>query len=1680
MKKKISNLKAYLFALSFVLLVPLYFISVWAQKQDKAKNPEQKTAAGKISYKNYIWIEGENSTDTNWSKEKTYNFFCSDRYALQLSKDVDPASDRGYYATYVFYVPGTKSYDFWMGCTPPGSKNADKPGYASPFDWKIDNSEFTKASSENTFVKEYYGAGGFYWTKISTGTLTAGKHTLTIRINQKRSSGWDYYFYLDAIVFLPTYSEYLAPLMSFPEVAPKNFSDKGKGIVFEDADDYREKVKKNDREALFTLIQVSTWLYDYERSIDLCKDHLQKNPKDIEIRFLLASSLAWADRLDEAIKEYNNIIAIDKNNINARKLLAVLAGWNNRYDEAIKNYREIVEIDRMNIDAYISLATQYSWKNEPTKAFEVFKRAESIAPNSIDVLYALGDNYFWTGKPYEATQQYKKIISINEKEIGAYKKLAKLYLEMDRPAQAKEIMGEAARVVDIYPELSGFSLDISSEVDKDRLATIDEYKDALAKNPDDLETRKNLIDSYIWNKMHDNAVKEYNNLLNVKVVKGLEKTDERTANLAFESVKLRLAAPAVTDVYRQLRELTGKYRDVESLIAGGKPLPKELSEITVKSDMSLASSLLKKVDMFEQNLSYFNDVISYYDKEVQSYLTQKKALKWELDRKRIYNQASEAEKMAPQDYRPKKVLGVLDYFYGSVSDASQRLNYVYKADMNKALPLYVAALSELSNYTVAMQIIDDLQKNKNFKGYSDSLKKVQDFVKSMQEALDVEVKAGDTKTLAAEISKISQSAVKRLDELMAEEKEKLITARTAVQYMYEKMLLDTEIDNVSIYNEIANFNLNKGNQSDVLDFYERILAVQPLNVEINYKLGAQNQALGYWSTAMQNYELCINNDPDNQNARAAHYEMQKEYSPALRNDFSYFSDKQVKRIDNEIMFDYPINNWFTVNAGYGFMKIDDNYSSAQTTMGNLQEWALTEGSVVRHSGLAGITFNIVPWNTYLILNGAFNSYKGKVDFKVASFDTYDSDISYSSINYSARFIFPQFIKGLQLKFMYAFEDEAEQTQSLKLNFRDQITSKTYNGTLDLTFADFNFPLNDRIFLYDSFTYKQLSDSNTRTSSYNQLSFRVLKIPTYGIDFDINGVFSYEASKFIEYTNEPVDNIPYWAPDKIMTFGGGLAFKQALANVFNGKLSYELSFQYTRDSVTYVDETYTQTGYAPGIKLTYSWDKFNYYISYLHSQSKASVANAETYKSQSFEFGIEGKFYTVYTPTGTGGRSIVMASASTTMITPDGDGKDDYSVISLTGFDEKGSSSWELEVFNHNGEKVKGIGSAGSPPASVRWDGTDKANNPLPEDVYFYQLTITNSAGDKNSSKRENIFVSRKAKAVTPELSYNSFSPNTDKVRDSISIELKATDRDNVASWSMFVWDRAKTYKPEKDKERRVVRTIKGFEFLPSSIEWDGKDNNGKVLPDGDYYISINVKYSDGKDITSPDAKADIVTKADVKISANLDTIIPSKTMLRITPESLSKDFLSWKVSFYSADDRLIKMSQGSGKLPEVIAWNGTDENNNVVGYNLPVTAVMEIADKAGNKGVSNKVNLWLGFLEEKQKDFTLITLFDQGIIHKRKEEKMTQAGNEIVKSLINELQKYKNSKKIRVLGHTSSDGSSDSNLELSKNRARNLGQMIKDALKLETGVININGMGKSMPSKLNDRKWDDRYEIEIY
>ncbi len=1625
---------------------------------------------GKTPYRNYIWIEGEDAVSTNFSKEKTYNFFCSNRYALQLSKDADPKSDRGYYANYIFHVSRSKSYDFWMACTPPGSTRSDKPGYASPIEWKIDDGKFQTASSENTFVREYYAPGGFYWVRISTGKLGAGKHTLTFRVKQKRTSGWDYYFYIDAILFLPTYSGELVSLMKFPDTAPEDFTTGGKGIRFREAAYYKKMMQRdiNYRENLFNLLQIYGWLYENNKAVDECREYLKINPKDIEIRILLAGNLAWGGRLDEAIREYKTIVSIDKKNITARKLMAVLAGWNNRYDEAIKNYEEIIKIDPLNVDAYISLATQYSWKGEVNRAIALFQKAETIAPDNIEVLYALGDNYNWGGKTYDAIRQFRKIISLNEKEINAYKKLARIYLDAGQAKNANEIMQEAARVRRIYPELSGLSLDIKGEQEKEKQSTINEYLKALGKNPEDMEARKNLIDNYRWNRIYPKAAGEFTNLLNIRLLLNLDSTGSKTGTLERETLKLYLVKPLVDSLRKEMERLNSRYEDIPGNVQQGKALPENLTAESIDSDYRKISSIAARTDLVEKTLTAYSDVLSYSDRDIRGYLTKKNALKWEIDTERLRDRAVKSEKSMKDDFRAKKVMGMLDLISGNPSGASASLGVVYKKDPLRAFPQYPLSLVYGDKYRDAELVIQTMiQSNRLKKRTTEKLKETVKLLADLRkERIGKTPPGGDRMKKARETAKLSIETAKRLEELSREQTGKLKSGKRSIRYLYEKGILEQENDNVPLYKDIGQFYLTTNRMFDALDYYGNILRVQPLNVDINFKIGNLRGAAGYWKTAMSNFEICINNQVDNALARKQHYELQKEYSPSLESVTGYYSESAVSRTGEELNGVYPVNDWFTLRAGYGLVRIDEKGGESQA--GQTYPGIKT-GAVMHHRGKVETEFRILPLSTAIFLNGTGNYYTGEIDFE--EYDTYDSEISYFTVNYGGGIRISPIFKIMSLRLGYKHEDISDLTQSLRLTRRDEITSNTVDGSVDISPGELDFPLSDRIFLFDSIRYRMLSDSNTRISSYNELTFRLLRFTESDMNLDLSGIYSYESSDLTEYeTSNATDMpyIPYWVPGSLASYGGGIRWIHTMDNFLKGKFRYTLGFQYTLD-------TEKNRNMNPGIALKYSGDHVSVDLSYLYSYSKIEPTtdnpDPDPFISHDLKFGIRGKFFTVYTPAGRGGEPINIISISPKFITADNDGRNDFTTITMTAFDETGIDSWRLDITDTKGAAVNTIARKGAPPATLKWDGTDKANLLLPTGDYFCRLTIVNSGGKKSASKRERIFLSRKKRAVTLEKSFTEFSPNKDGIRDTISFEVNASDKDGVESWRMSISDAGK-------KKGRPLREITGYEFLPSDVQWDGKDSRGEILKDGRYIVSMRISYKDRKSIQSPDTEVVITRGITVGIKADRGTLTPGKAGVVITPVSSKKEVESWKVMINSTDNKLIKLISGSGRIPGKIAWNGTDDNNRPVGYNMPLLISMEVSDNAGNTGRSDSLEIWLDFLVTGSGGKRKILLFDQGILHKTKSASFETGAEKIIKQLITAIKKRGPVKKIHIISHTNSDGSEKNNLALSEKRALNLAERLKSSF---GGVsFTTTGMGESAPYKKGDsNSWDIRYEIEI-
>ena len=152
------------------------------------------SAAARQRPADFVWLEGENPTSANvknggdmkveanaWGHTE---FFSSGKW-LQISVDADKvekaAPIEGVLLTYTFDTPKQGSYEIW-----------DRIGYEfarSPFQWRMDSGAYRTVSPEDltSDLMEFATWNELAWLQLGKQTLSAGKHTLTIRLPKTKN-----------------------------------------------------------------------------------------------------------------------------------------------------------------------------------------------------------------------------------------------------------------------------------------------------------------------------------------------------------------------------------------------------------------------------------------------------------------------------------------------------------------------------------------------------------------------------------------------------------------------------------------------------------------------------------------------------------------------------------------------------------------------------------------------------------------------------------------------------------------------------------------------------------------------------------------------------------------------------------------------------------------------------------------------------------------------------------------------------------------------------------------------------------------------------------------------------------------------------------------------------------------------------------------------------------------------------------------------------------------------------------------------------------------------------------------------------------------------------------------------------------------------------------------------------
>ncbi|GAB6390899.1 MAG: gliding motility-associated C-terminal domain-containing protein [Treponematales bacterium] len=200
-----------------------------------------------------------------------------------------------------------------------------------------------------------------------------------------------------------------------------------------------------------------------------------------------------------------------------------------------------------------------------------------------------------------------------------------------------------------------------------------------------------------------------------------------------------------------------------------------------------------------------------------------------------------------------------------------------------------------------------------------------------------------------------------------------------------------------------------------------------------------------------------------------------------------------------------------------------------------------------------------------------------------------------------------------------------------------------------------------------------------------------------------------------------------------------------------------------------------------------------------------------------------------------------------------------------------------------------------------------------------------------------------------------FSPNGDGVKDTITLFLTVPAGDVVAGWALAV----------VNESGGIVRTFSGSDAPPASLEFDGKNENGRTLAEGVYRWQLSVRYRNNYVSTavSPAFTVDL-SPPTAAVRTEYPIFSPNNDGRKdemIFHQESSRE-ASWlgeiRKADGSPDERPVRSVRFTGSLPARFTWNGVTDSGAPAAEGDYVYQTFS-TDQAGNSGASKPVRFSL-------------------------------------------------------------------------------------------------------------------------
>ena len=298
-------------------------------------------------------------------------------------------------------------------------------------------------------------------------------------------------------------------------------------------------------------------------------------------------------------------------------------------------------------------------------------------------------------------------------------------------------------------------------------------------------------------------------------------------------------------------------------------------------------------------------------------------------------------------------------------------------------------------------------------------------------------------------------------------------------------------------------------------------------------------------------------------------------------------------------------------------------------------------------------------------------------------------------------------------------------------------------------------------------------------------------------------------------------------------------------------------------------------------------------------------------------------------------------AELTVFSPNGDGNKDTVTVFHESYDE---AVWTATLRDPAGAVIRTRIWHGTPDDSYTWDGRRADGRPVPDGTYRYTLAARDSAGNEGRSNSIDLQVDTADTPVFITTSATHFSPNSDGVADHVVLLPRLEDREGIERYTLRI--HAGRGDPATAK---VVRTLSGRDRVPEQIIWDGIDDAGDRVPDGDYFGSLQVSYAKGNNPSASSPSFVVDTRyPEAELAADSLLLSPDgdgrRDVMHVQQSSSREE--QWEGEITDGAGTVVRSFFWRGELAD-FTWDAHDENGNVVRdgqYTYRVTG----RDLAGN------------------------------------------------------------------------------------------------------------------------------------